>query len=105
MGFGIRGGVRCRDVEWFLFGESFFLRRTLRFLRGAWAVHERPLRDVVPVFAKGVGGSESGSEICSCRRPPLSFGHFPHEWGKPFRLSPPLDSGFRRNDVGSAGMT
>ena len=29
---------------WFWFGESFFLRRALRFLRDAWAVHERPLR-------------------------------------------------------------
>ena len=29
----------------FGFGESFFLRRALRFLRCAWAVLERPLRD------------------------------------------------------------
>ena len=29
---------------WFCEGESFFLRRALRFLRGAWAVLERPLR-------------------------------------------------------------
>ena len=28
--------------------------------------------------------------------PPLSFGHFPHEWGK--AVTSPLDSCFRRND-------
>ena len=30
--------------------------------------------------------------------PPLSFGHFPRERGKPMHPSTPLDSGFRRND-------
>ena len=32
---------------------------------------------------------------------PLSFGHFPHQRGKPDHPSAPLDSGFRRNDGGA----
>ncbi len=41
---------------------------------------------------------------CALRRggPPLSFGHFPHEWGKP-GSTPPLGSCFRRNDGATLG--
>ena len=31
--------------------------------------------------------------------PPLSFGHFPHEWGKPYSTP---DPGFRLDGVGLA---
>ena len=42
-GFNWWSGV-CGMAGWFLFGGSLFLRRALRFLRGGWAVLERPLR-------------------------------------------------------------
>ena len=51
LGFPLSGD----GVEWwFLLGESLFLRRALRFLRGARAVHERPLRGAF-LFLVGVG--------------------------------------------------
>ena len=145
-GMGLSGG--------FGLGSLCFCEGALRFLRGAWAVHERPLRGafsflvgVVVVYrappfcpprspspwpspaerergfpflssrplhppltslrlfappyaeAKGAGGSQTRP----CRWPPLSFGHFPRERGKPGHPALPLDSGCRRNDEIVAG--
>ena len=52
-----------------------------------------------PFATKGAGGSQT----CPCRWPPLSFGHFPRERGKPGHPALPLDSGCRRNDESVAG--
>ena len=47
--------------EWWFLGESVILRRALCFLRST-----------------APGRSRTAPTI----GPPLSFGHFPHEWGK-----------------------
>ena len=89
---------------------------------GAWAVHERPLRGafsflVGVVVVWGVlappfrpclltPALSPGGDLCetcmdgycwrlSSRDPPLSFGHFPRERGKPGRPAPPLGSRVR----------
>ena len=51
-----RGGLLVVDGG-FCLGSLYFCEGALRFLRGGWAVHERPLRvAVVPVFVDGVCG-------------------------------------------------
>ncbi len=48
-------GSGCELGAWFWFGRLLFCEGALRFLRGAWAVHERPLRGAALLLGWGGG--------------------------------------------------